>query len=107
MNNEPENQMPVQGVSLEELVEHDGESLIDATKSIDLVQNVQISMDVVVGAAKLSVGELFDLKNGSVISIDRDASAPLDLVFDGKVVARGYLVAAGENFGIQIANSES
>ena len=106
MSVEDDNQATVQRVGLEELVDSDGNNLIDPNKSIDLVKNVQISMDVVVGKAELSVGELFDLKDGSVVNIDRDASEPLDLMLDGKIVAKGYLVAAGDNFGIQIVDEE-
>ncbi len=106
MNDQNNVQVPIQGVSLEELGASDGNILMDPSKHIDLVQNIQISVDVIVGKAEISVGKLFDLKGGAVISINRDASEPLDLVFDGKVVARGYLVAVGENFGVQIADTE-
>jgi flagellar motor switch protein FliN/FliY len=106
MKVDDESQATVKKVGLEELVDSCGSNLIDQNSSIDLVKNVQVSMDVVVGKAELSVGELFDLKDGSVIDIDRDASEPLDLMLDGKVVAKGYLVAAGDNFGIQIVDKE-
>jgi flagellar motor switch protein FliN/FliY len=106
MSVDGDNQAAVQKVGLEELVDSEGNNLIDPSQSIDLIRNVQINMDVVVGKAEITVGELFDLKDGSVINIDRDASEPLDLVLDGKVVAKGYLVAVGDNFGIQIVDKE-
>ena len=103
---EDNNHNTVQKVGLKDLVDSEGNNLIDPSNSIDLIKNVQVSLDVIVGEAKISVGELFGLKDGSVVSIDRDASEPLDLVLDGKVVAKGYLVAAGDNFGIQIVDKE-
>ena len=49
-----------------------------------------------------SVGELFELKDRSVVKLDRLTTDPVDILLDEKVIARGKLVVAGDNFGISI-----
>lgn len=69
---------------------------------IDLIRGLRIRLSVSVGAAEVSVGELFALREGSVVKLDRMTDAPLDITLDGKVIARGSLVVVGDNFGIRI-----
>lgn len=71
--------------------------------SLDIVKNVKVKLEVRVGEAELTVDELLSLGQGSVVQLMRSTMAPVDLLIDGKVVARGHLVAADDNFGIQIS----
>jgi flagellar motor switch protein FliN/FliY len=68
----------------------------------ELLRNMKVRMTASVGRCELTVKELFDLREGSVIVLDRDTSAPVDIILEGKVVARGMLVAVGDNFGVSI-----
>ena len=78
-----------------------GQSAIDRSK-ISLIQDVNVSLDVCLGSTKLSVVELFDLKSNSIVKLESAADAPVDLLLNGKVVARGNLMLVDENFGVQI-----
>lgn len=69
---------------------------------LSLVKGVKVSLEVRIGEAVMTVDELLNLRVDSVIRLDRNAGSPVDLVLDGKVIARGKLVAADENFGLQI-----
>ncbi len=68
----------------------------------ELIKDVKVNLSVSVGDCEISVSELFDLKDGSVISLNRDVFAPVDVMHNGKVIARGDLVAVGDNFGVRI-----
>jgi len=70
--------------------------------SLDVVKDMQVRVEVCLGEARLSVAELMDLREKSVVKLDRDAAAPVDLVLDGKVIGRGNLVVVGDHFGIQL-----
>lgn len=70
--------------------------------NIDVIKNVKIRLDVVVGEAELPVSELFGLARDSVVALAKDVTSPVDLMLDGRVVARGNLVAVGDNFGVRI-----
>ena len=67
-----------------------------------LIKNIDVKLEIKLGEAEMTVGELFDLTKDSLISLDRDVSSPVDVLLDGKVVARGNLVAVDNNFGVQI-----
>ena len=54
----------------------------------------------------MKVGELFDLRESSVVKLDRDVNAPVDVLLEGKRVARGALVAVDESFGVRITEIE-
>lgn len=69
-------------------------------RNMDLVKNVKVKLEVRVGECELTVGEVFDLKEGAVLKVDRETTMPVDVVLDNKVIARGTLVAVDDNFGV-------
>ena len=77
-----------------------GEAL--AGVNLELVKNVETVVDVKLGTVTITLGELFNLKEHTVLTLDQSLDQPLQLVFDGKVIATGQLVAVEDNFGIKI-----
>lgn len=75
-------------------------------KRYELIKDVKVSLSVFIGDCELTVSDLFELSDGSIISLDRDVSAPVDVKYDGDVIARGQLVAVGDNFGVRITEIE-
>jgi len=65
---------------------------------------VKATVEVVAGKASTTVGELLGLKEGSVLALDRAVDAPFDVLLDGVLLARGQLVAVGEQFGVRIVD---
>lgn len=93
----------VQKIKLAELdgsAETGGKLLGD---NMELIRNVKVRLTVSVGRSELTVKDLFDLKENAVLALDRSVREPVDVLLEGKVVARGTLVAVGENFGVQIS----
>ena len=66
------------------------------------LDGVKVRVSVRVGGAETSVGQLAELKQGAVLTLDRLVEEPLDVLVDGHIVARGVLVAIGEHFGVRI-----
>jgi flagellar motor switch protein FliN len=66
---------------------------------------VKVRVSVRVGEAHTTVGELLDLKQGSVVPLDRLVDESLDILVEGHVVARGVLVAIGDHFGVRITET--
>lgn len=63
---------------------------------------VRVSLQVRVGQAAMSVGELMRARENEVLVLDRTIDQPIDLVLEGKVVARGQLVAVDGSFAVRI-----
>ncbi len=78
-----------------------GSRLLDGNLSI--ISGVKVKVEVVVGEAELTVGELFALEAGSVVGLEQLLDAPLAVRLDGRTVARGTLVVVGDHFGIRIS----
>jgi flagellar motor switch protein FliN/FliY len=64
--------------------------------------DVKARLQVCVGEAVMTVGELTQAQSGQIVALDRAVDAPVDLLLEGRVVARGQLVAVGEHFGIRL-----
>ncbi|MGZ3182494.1 MAG: FliM/FliN family flagellar motor switch protein [Telluria sp.] len=72
--------------------------------NLDVIGNVRVRLGVRVGEADLSVAELMGMKTDHVLKLDADLDAPVDVLLDGKVIARGQLVAVDDNFGVRITD---
>lgn len=70
--------------------------------SIDLVKGVKIQLRALLGNAEMTVGELFDLKESSIVTLDSLKDAAIDLTLDDKVVATGSLVVVDDSLGVKI-----
>lgn len=70
--------------------------------STNPLHRVKAKLTVCVGTATLTVGELMAAKEQQVLRLDSKVAQPVDLLLEGKVVARGQLVAVDEHFGVQI-----
>lgn len=70
---------------------------------LDLVGHLRVKVTVCLGSAELTLAKLFSLSASDVISLDRAVDAPVDVRLNEKVIARGALVAVGDNFGVRIS----
>lgn len=98
--------MSIDSIELSELeAGAGGKSLLG--DNLELIKDVKVSIQVMLGEAELPVEELFALGQDSVVKLDREITAPVDILLNGKVIARGKLVAADDNFGVQITQIEN
>ena len=68
----------------------------------DLLLNVSLSLSAELGRRSLRLGELMRLGPGAVLDLDRRVDAPVDLLVNGRLIARGEIVAGDERFGVRI-----
>ncbi|HEU4652728.1 MAG TPA: FliM/FliN family flagellar motor switch protein [Steroidobacteraceae bacterium] len=70
---------------------------------LDLVSHVKVKLTVTLGGAEINLGQLFSLCADEVIALDRGVDAPVDVRLNDKVIARGTLVAVGDQFGVRVS----
>lgn len=70
--------------------------------SIDLLKDVPLIVTAELGRSKMLVKDILKLGVGSVIELDKVAGEPVDILVNGKIIARGEVVAIDENFGVRI-----
>ena len=66
------------------------------------LMDVPVRVTVEVGRARMSLGELVRLAPGSLVTLDREAHEPADILVNGKVVAHGEVVTLGKTYGVRI-----
>ena len=67
-----------------------------------LIENVEVSLEAIIGTATLTVAELGALKPDSLVTLDAALNQPVQLRLNGVVVATGELVAVGDSYGVRI-----
>ena len=70
--------------------------------ALGLLTEIEVRVTVELGAATMRLREICDLAEDSTIMLDRLTDEPLDLLVNGKPVARGEVVAEGNRFGLRI-----
>lgn len=78
-----------------------GRSILD--ENHEIIRNIKVRLTVSVGKCTLTVRDLLGLKEGSVLTLDKETREPVDILLDGKLIARGDLIAIGDSFGVRIS----
>jgi flagellar motor switch protein FliN/FliY len=66
------------------------------------LQNVPVELAVEIGRTRMTIGDALALGLGSVVTVGRLAGDPVDLLVNGRVIARGEVVAIEEELGLRI-----
>ena len=76
-----------------------------AAPNLNTILSIPVTVQVVLGSTSLPVASLMKLARGAVISLDQRVGDPVDIVVNGKVVARGEIVVvdeASQRFGVSL-----
>ena len=73
-------------------------------ENIDLLLDVPLEVTVELGKTSKSIKEILDFAPGTVVELNRLAGEPIDVLVNGKYVAKGEVVTIGETFGIRITD---
>ncbi len=69
---------------------------------LDLIRDIPVRISGVFGRRMLTLRELLNLTGGAVVELDAQAADPVEILANGKLVARGEVVLVGENYGLKI-----
>ncbi len=71
-------------------------------RPIDLIMDIPLEVTVELGRIRMLIKDVLDLASGSIVELDRVAGEPVDLLVNGRLVAKGEVVVIEDNFGIRI-----
>lgn len=71
---------------------------------LDLVLDVPLRVTVELGRTRMQIRDVLELGKGSVVELDKLAGEPVDLLVNGKLIARGEVVVIDESFGIRVTD---
>ena len=75
--------------------------------NIGLILDVPLQITVELGRTSKSIKDILELTNGSIVELDRLAGEPVDIMVNGKYLAKGEVVVIDENFGVRITDIAS
>ncbi len=71
-------------------------------RNLDLLMNVSLGVSAELGRCTMRVSEVLALGEGSIVELDRLASAPIDVLLNDRLVARGEVVAVDDRYGVRV-----
>ncbi|ACU53120.1 flagellar motor switch protein FliN [Acidimicrobium ferrooxidans DSM 10331] len=74
----------------------------ETAANLAVLRNVELELSVELGRARMPVRALLALTSGDVIELDRHANAPVDVLVNGTLVAKGEVVVVDDEFGVRI-----
>jgi flagellar motor switch protein FliN/FliY len=93
----------VQVAELDEL-EEDAPISPTEKRKLDTILDIPVTISMEVGRNHISIRNLLQLNQGSVVELDRVAGEPLDVLVNGTLIAHGEVVVVNDKFGIRLTD---
>lgn len=93
----------VQTAELEELSE-DKPVTEEEKRKLDAILDIPVTISMEVGRSQISIRNLLQLNQGSVVELERVAGEPLDVLVNGTLIAHGEVVVVNDKFGIRLTD---
>ena len=78
-----------------------------ASSKLDVLLDIELPVTLRFGRTQMSLGDVMNLGTGSVIEFDRGVTEPVEILVNGRVVARGEAVMMQGNYGVRITDIAS
>jgi flagellar motor switch protein FliN/FliY len=77
---------------------------IGEQRGVELINNIPLQVTVELGKAKKEISEILGFSTGTIVVLDKVAGDPVEIVVNGKLIARGEVVVIDENYGVRITD---
>jgi flagellar motor switch protein FliN len=71
-------------------------------KPIDFLYDITLQLSVELGRAEMTLRQIMEMSLGTVIELNRLAGEPVDILINGKAIARGEVVVVDDMFGVRV-----
>jgi len=75
----------------------------DKLSNLELIMAVPLGISVEIGKTKKLIKEILDFSQGTIIELDKQAGALVDIIVNGQMIAKGEVVVVNDNFGVRIS----
>ena len=97
-------QSHVETTELEDFNNDDNAFSPGQQQKLDSILDIPVVISMEVGRSKISIRNLLQLNQGSVVELDRIAGEPLDVMVNGTLIAHGEVVVVNDKFGIRLTD---
>jgi flagellar motor switch protein FliN/FliY len=84
--------------------QQDAEVIDTDDNKLDMILDISVTIALQIGRSKISIRNLMQLNQGSVVELDRLAGEPLDVLVNGTLIAHGEVVMVNEKYGIRLTD---
>lgn len=91
-------------VELEDLQEDNEPITGEEKRKLDAILDIPVTISMEVGRSNISIRNLLQLNQGSVVELDRVAGEALDVLVNGTLIAHGEVVVVNDKFGIRLTD---
>lgn len=96
---EPVNVTPMQYESFDD----EEDDLTEEQKTnLGLIMSVPLQVSVEIGRTKKKIKEILEFQQGTIVELDKQAGAQVDIIINGQVIAKGDVVVVNDNFGVRV-----
>ena len=85
-------------------LQHDALTARGEQANLESILDIPVTLSVEIGNTRISIRNLLQLNQGSVVELDRLAGEPLDVLVNGTLVAHGEVVVVNDKFGIRLTD---
>ncbi|AQS38892.1 flagellar motor switch protein FliN [Shewanella psychrophila] len=93
-----------EAVELDELTDESQPLTAEDAAKLDTIMDIPVTISMEVGRSFISIRNLLQLNQGSVVELDRVAGEPLDVMVNGTLIAHGEVVVVNDKFGIRLTD---
>lgn len=93
-----------EAVELEELTEDETSITGEEKRRLESILDIPVTISMEVGRSNISIRNLLQLNQGSVVELDRVAGEALDVLVNGTLIAHGEVVVVNDKFGIRLTD---
>jgi len=93
-----------EAIELEELTEDSSPITGEEKRKLDTILDIPVTISMEVGRSNISIRNLLQLNQGSVVELDRVAGEALDVLVNGTLIAHGEVVVVNDKFGIRLTD---
>ena len=97
-------EVDIDAMNLQELSDDKSTAQTAGNPELDVILDIPVSISMEVGSTSITIRNLLQLNQGSVIELDRLAGEPLDVLVNGTLIAHGEVVVVNEKFGIRMTD---
>ena len=80
-----------------------GQARQGISENLGLIMDVPLNVSVEIGKTRRRLKDVLNFNNGTVVELDKQADAPVDIIVNGQLIARGEVVVIDDNFGVRIS----
>lgn len=92
----------VRSMEFEDFEEDEEQLSVEQLSNLELIMSVPLEISVEIGKSKRQIKDILEFTQGTIIELDKQAGALVDIIVNGQLIAKGEVVVVNDNFGVRV-----